>query len=464
MGSASERQGASWGGISLRSISLLTLTFQNSALILIMHYSRMMPLTGPRRYFASTAVFLNEVIKLSLSLTMALYEISNTLPSSTPATSLFRTLSTAVFTGDSWKLAVPAMLYTLQNSLQYLAVSNLDAATFQVTYQLKILTTALFSVMLLGRTLSLRKWLSLVLLMLGIAIVQIPSGDEAVSMDTLRDESQRFFWPRSIEELRDLGSSTAKQLMRRSVEATVAITKRSATYEGIEEDVAMQHPQLNASLGLLAVIVACVLSGLAGVYFEKILKESTTPASLWVRNVQLSFYSLFPALFLGVAFVDGEDITRYGFFVGYNWVVWAAIIMQAFGGVVVALVVQYADNIAKNFATSISIIISCLFSVYLFSFDITLSYIVGTSIVLFSTYLYTKNERGARPPPIRIADYEKTIVGGEPSYFDVAPGSARSAKTPKGDRSNALGVGVASSRPSTPNLERQGFRAAKRDE
>lgn len=415
-----------------------------------MHYSRVMPLTTPHRYFTSTAVFLNEVLKLSISLTMALYDISSTLPSSSPATTLFRALSSAVFAGDSWKMAIPAMLYTLQNTLQYVAVSNLDAATFQVTYQMKILTTALFSVSLLGRSLTLRKWVSLVLLMAGVAIVQMPTGDDPASMESLRMESSRLFWPRSIEELRDLGSETAKQLMRRT---THHMAKRSATYEGIEEDVARQHPQLNASIGLIAVIVACLLSGLAGVYFEKILKESHTPASLWVRNVQLSFYSLFPALFLGVMFMDGEEIAKYGFFVGYNWVVWAAIAMQALGGVVVAMVVSYADNIAKNFATSISILISCLASVWFFDFTISGHYFIGTTIVLFSTYLYTSNDR-ARPPPIKIAGYEKTIVDRENGFFDMTPGTGggNRLKTPRPDHA------LASSRPTTPTIERQGFK------
>ncbi|TKA69582.1 hypothetical protein B0A49_04499 [Cryomyces minteri] len=321
-----------------------------------------MPLVGGQRYFTSTAVFLNEVIKLAISLTMALYDISANLPSSSTATALFSSLSSAVFTGDSWKLAIPAMLYTLQNSLQYVAISNLDAATFQVTYQLKILTTALFSVTMLGRTLSTRKWLSLVLLMIGVAIVQIPSGPDATSIPTLKelkDGQADLHLPRSLEELRDLGSLAAAQL-----------TKRSATYEGIDEDFAAANPQLNASIGLAAVIVACILSGLAGVYFEKVVKDKTTAStpnvSVWVRNVQLSFYSLFPALFIGVIFKDGENIAKSGFFVGYNWVVWAAIAMQATGGVVVALVVNYADNIAKNFATSISIVVSFLASVWFF--------------------------------------------------------------------------------------------------
>lgn len=272
-----------------------------------------MPLAGGQRYFASTAVFLSEVVKLSVSLTMALYEISCTIPSSSPATALFSELMGAVFTGDSWKLAIPAMLYTLQNSLQYIGVSNLDAATFQVTYQLKILTTATFSVILLGRSLSVRKWLSLVLLMLGVAIVQIPAGQEsAIAVPTMKDlkdgHGPAFSLPRSIEELARLGNVAAGQL-----------SKRSATYEGIDDDYAALNPQVNASIGLVAVIVACLLSGLAGVYFEKVLKDpkgDRATASVWVRNVQLSFYSLWPALFIGVMFKDGEHIAKAGFFAG----------------------------------------------------------------------------------------------------------------------------------------------------
>lgn len=333
-----------------------------------MHYSRVMPPVEGHRYFASTAVFLNEVIKLAISLTMALYDLSASAPSSLPATSLFKELMRLVFTGDSWKLAFPAILYTLQNSLQFLAVSNLNAATFQVTYQLKILFTAIFSVTMLGRSLSMKKWLSLLLLMVGVAIVQIPTEPDLPTLKDLRDGPSGFHFPRSLTGLADLANQAR-------------VHKRSATYEGIEEDFAMQHPQLDASLGLAAVVVACVLSGLAGVYFEKVLKDSDSQVSLWVRNVQLSFYSLYPALFVGVVFNDGAEIARDGFFVGYNWAVWTTIILQALGGVVVALVVNYADSIAKNIATSISIVVSLLASVYLFEFEVTNSVSILRSIL-----------------------------------------------------------------------------------
>ena len=176
---------------------------------------------------------------------------------------------------QSWKLAIPATLYAIQNNLQYVAASNLSAASFQVTYQLKILTTALCSVWLLQRKLSKKKWAALFILTAGVACVQYKGGKESA--------------------------------------------------EG------------SAFVGFTAVLTACMLSGLAGVYFEKVLKTSET--SVWVRNIQLSGWSLIPAT-LGCIFVDGVTISEEGFFVNYTiWTVYA-IACQAIGGLIVALVVK----------------------------------------------------------------------------------------------------------------------------
>ena len=330
--------------------------------------------------------------RLAVSLSIAMYDISRTLPPSTPATVLFEQLYNSVFSGDGWKLAIPATLYTLQNSLQYIAVSNLDAVHFQILYQLKvgfrglqgraladglqILTTALFSVTMLGRVLSSRRWIALVLLTLGVIIVQLPASDPD-AYDAIKDDENRFYFPRSFHELGQLtngAAEVAQELTKRGMEGlTEGLTKRSATYEGIQEDLGMTKPVMNYSIGLSAVLIAAMISGLTGVYFEKVLKESSTHVTVWTRNVQLSFYSLFPALIIGVIFKDGEEIAKNGFFDGYNAVVWTAIVFQALGGVLVAMCINYADNIAKNFATSISIILSFLFSVWFFDFEVTLS-------------------------------------------------------------------------------------------
>ncbi|KAH8801629.1 udp-galactose transporter-like protein [Xylogone sp. PMI_703] len=404
-----------------------------------MHYSRIMPLAGNHRYLTSTAVFLNEVIKLAVSLTIALYDISKTLPPSTPATVLFEQLYTSVFSGDGWKLAIPATLYTLQNSLQYVAVSNLDAVHFQILYQLKILTTALFSV-------------ALVLLTIGVTIVQLPGGD-ATGATPIDEAQSQFYFPRSFHELGHMGSGAvevARELTKRGLDQLgEGLKKRSATYEGIQEDQGLVKPIMNYSIGLSSVLISAMISGLTGVYFEKVLKESTQHVTVWIRNIQLSFYSLFPALIFGVIIKDGEEIAQNGFFDGYNSVVWTAIIFQAFGGVLVAMCINYADNIAKNFATSISIIISFLFSVWFFEFPVTFNFIIGTAIVIFSTYLYSGPDRKrSRPPPINIASYEKTTIdnGYTPRLEVPAPQDLLMPEPVESLKS----AGLSTSRPSSP--------------
>ena len=232
----------------------------------------------------------------------------------------------------------------------------------QVTNQFKILPTALFSVLILKRSLGARRWIALGLLMIGVIVVQIPGSDRA--MVPLQDAHARSFFPRDFVR-------NAVGWQRSAAAATPVLRRRSATYEGIEEDFLLSHPDMNSSLGLGAALAACTVAALASVYFEKVLKESPESKSIWVRNVQLSMYSLFPAFFIGVAFIDGENISKHGFFAGYNHVVWAAVGLQAMGGILVALCVHLADTLVKSFATSISILVSLVASVWFFEFRLT---------------------------------------------------------------------------------------------
>lgn len=320
-----------------------------------------MPTPDGHRYLPSTAVFLVELLKLTICLTISLYELAATSPRSTPATSLLGNLGSAIFAGDSWKMALPAGLYTLANSLQYVGISNLDAATFHVTYQFKIIVTAILSVVMLGRVLNGRQWLSLVLLMVGVAIVSIPHESNGAPLASTHHA--RVYVPRSSNPLRDHFVVAAPG---------ARLAKRSATYEGIAEDEALLNtPMMDASIGLVAVLCVCVFSGWAGVYFEKVIKDSPSGTSLWIRNVQLSAYSLFPAFFVGILFLDGEQVAKYGFFAGYNWIVVTSIIIQSLGGIVASFCLFYADNISKNFAVSISMVLSSLASFLFLGFTAT---------------------------------------------------------------------------------------------
>ncbi|KAG8555939.1 hypothetical protein GDO81_017869 [Engystomops pustulosus] len=312
-------------GSHLKYISLGILVFQTTSLVLTMRYSRTLKEDGPR-YLSSTAVVAAEVLKIITCIFLVYKD------NSCSVRALNRVLHEEIINKpfDTLKLAIPAVIYTLQNNLLYVALSNLDAATYQVTYQLKILTTALFSVSMLQKRLTKFQWLSLVILMLGVTFVQWPTDSSSAPSKDVSSGS-RF-------------------------------------------------------MGLMAVLTACFSSGFAGVYFEKILKE--TKQSVWIRNIQLGFFGGIFGL-VGVYAYDGDSVSKGGFFQGYNNLTWTVVVLQALGGLVVAAVIKYADNILKGFATSLSIILSTLISYFwLQDFVPTSVFFVGAIFVISATFLY----------------------------------------------------------------------------
>lgn len=159
---------------------------------------------------------------------------------------------------------------------------------------------------------------------------------------------------------------------------------------------------MNGSKGFLAVLAACFTSGLAGVYFEMVLKNSQT--DLWVRNVQLSLFSLLPCvahiIFSSDSSLSGSSTFSSGWFSGlfnhFGLWAWATVLVQVLGGLVTAMVIKYSDNILKGFATSLSIVISFLASVALFDFRMTWPFIIGSVVVLNATWMYNQYPQRVR--------------------------------------------------------------------
>ncbi|XP_045763729.1 UDP-N-acetylglucosamine transporter isoform X2 [Maniola jurtina] len=304
----------------IKYVSLAILTIQNAALGLSMRYARTRDVT----MFASTAaVLMAEVLKLAICLVLVMNE-SGSIKNGV------RTMYTTIILNikDTLRVCVPSFLYVIQNNLLYVSASNLDAATYQVTYQLKLLTTAFFAVLVLKRRLNKLQWGALGLLVIGVALVQLSSTEKTKS-------------------------TTSENLAKQS-----------------------------KLLGFGAALAACFISGFAGIYFEKVLKESDI--SVWMRNVQLSLASI-PFGIITHVINNGTltDVLK-----GFDGFVWYLVVLQAAGGLIVAVVVKYADNILKGFATSVAIIILCIASMYIFDFQLTIQFAAGTVFVIGSIFLY----------------------------------------------------------------------------
>ncbi|KAK5879859.1 CMP-sialic acid transporter [Pseudochaenichthys georgianus] len=272
-------------------------------------------------YYATTAVCLAEVIKLVMSLGML-----------TKETGSFPRLKSAlmehVFCSpkELLKLSVPSVVYAIQNNMAFLALSNLDAAVYQVTYQLKIPCTALCMVLMLNRSLNRLQWFSVFMLCGGVSLVQWKPGE--------------------------------------------------ATKVQVEQ---------NPFVGFVAIAIAVLCSGFAGVYFEKVLKSSDT--SLWVRNIQMYLSGIVITL-IGVFLNDGNKVLENGFFFGYTHWVYFVVLLASVGGLYTSVVVKYTDNIMKGFSAAAAIVLSTVASVLLFGLHITIPFATGALLVCVSIYLY----------------------------------------------------------------------------
>ncbi|XP_077996412.1 CMP-sialic acid transporter-like [Glandiceps talaboti] len=300
--------------------ALVAMTLFNTVYILLLRYTR--TIDRPM-YIATTAVVMAETIKLFSALFILTWKHGN-------IRTMLLDVRMNVFCNlaDSCKMCVPSLVYMVQNNLTIVALTNLDADTYMVTNQFKLLTAAFFSVAMLKKNITCRQWVAVFVLFCGVTFVQI-------------DQSEGFVHP---------------------------------------------SKNLNMPVGLTAIITVSMCSGFAGVYFEKVLKGTTT--SLWIRNVQMYIFGILSALF-GMCTQDFGRVLQNGFFHGYTLTVWGIVVLLSIGGLYISLVVKCTDNIIKGFSMSSSIILSSLGCVYLFGKPITLLFCVGAFLVIVAIFMYS---------------------------------------------------------------------------
>mmetsp|Transcript_22682 Transcript_22682/g.33821 ORF Transcript_22682/g.33821 Transcript_22682/m.33821 type:complete len:370 (-) Transcript_22682:276-1385(-) len=340
-------------GTQIRNIVLVVLTLQNASVPLMMRYART---SEAEPYCVPMLVVIQEMLKLLASVGLLAYEVG--------LANVANTINAEIIQKpwSTLRLSVPAMLFFLQNNCMQLANSHLPAAVFQVTYQGKTFVVAILSVLMLGRRLERFKWLGITGLAIGVSLVQSTRSSDKTS--------------------RDGGDA-------------------------------------NVLLGLVYVLTAAFCSGFANVYFEKMVKSAQAQASsaaegtarsrapsLWVRNIQLASFTILlgiPVVMLAPTF-DAQAPWR-----GFNSSVWAVAFNNAWGGLLVALIIKYGDNILKGFSNAISTVLATLISIPLFGFETGTPFAFGVLLVIWSTLVYGRmlkfrsewwNQIAFAPPPI----------------------------------------------------------------
>ena len=247
----------------------------------------------------------------------------------------------------SSKMGILALIYGAMNILSFVSLRNISAGIFTIFAQLKILTTAVCSNIILRRSYSFTKWRALISLMLGVLLFSEPIWNNA--------------------------------------------------------DMSKNPEGGNVFLGTAAVLIEVSLSGFASIYFEKVIKTDPEQMGIWERNYQLAFTSI--PVYIGFMLYDkgGEE----GF--GGGWSMTAAMLsfLGAAGGLLVALSIKHGDSILKTLATTGAIVFSAILDHHVLSGPLTAVMCIAGVQVIISICNYTFD---ASPPENKPFPLEKKLV------------------------------------------------------
>ncbi|CAD2218850.1 Nucleotide-sugar transporter/UAA transporter family, putative [Angomonas deanei] len=280
-------------------------------------------------------------------------------------TLILRQYRNVIFKKETLLMGVPAALYTFQGFIFFFSMSRIDPLTFQILAQSRVFFTAVLSVIFLNRKISRAQSLCLLFLVLGSILTQVPDSVWQASKKT-------------------------------------------------ETETSNKKSRADALWGSLACLTQSLSSSFAGVYMEKLMKGSKV--TLAEKSLQLGLFAL-PFAFLTMLVVqvwpnwqqqrqhNAQHDVHYNifsrphqtyavrpfyYFEGYHHIVTLLVIAcQAGGGIIITLIMRYSSNIAKVFATSISVLVCGVLSWMIWGLTPGLLFTVGAVIVIASTVRYS---------------------------------------------------------------------------
>ncbi|EED96021.1 predicted protein, partial [Thalassiosira pseudonana CCMP1335] len=313
---------------------LILLAVQNCSKNLLLRFV----MKSRPEFLTSAAVIGVELVKLVLSL--AYIRLVDRQPLSNAVVFLKQDKRNTILMG------VPAACYSLQMTLEYIALANLDAAIFSVLVQTKLLATAGCAVLVLRKKIKKVQLISLMLLTIGVMLCNMK--DFGKSSNNAR---RLIEGGRDLQQLEDVTPETTK--------------------------------------GIVATLAIAACSGFASVYTEKVIKAKRTSRKygLAFTQVQLAVVSLVIMGFYCIV-VELDVILEKGLWYGFDVPASISIFVSAFGGLTVAAVLKFADAVLKGYATAVSVILTGVLSMILFNTQLNVLYFLGIGNVICAVLLY----------------------------------------------------------------------------
>ncbi|KAL5751544.1 hypothetical protein ACOSQ2_022051 [Xanthoceras sorbifolium] len=227
---------------------------------------------------------------------------------------------------------LPAVIYALQNSLLQISYKNLDSLTFSMLNQTKIFFTAFFTYIILRQKQSMQQIGALFLLIMAAVLLSIGEGS----------------------------------------------SKGSAS----------SNPEQILFYGIVPVLVASVLSGLASAlcqWASQVKKHSS-----YLMTIEMSIVGSLCLLSSTLKSPDGEAIRQHGFFYAWTPLTLIPILANALGGILVGLVTSHAGGVRKGFVIVSALLVTAILQFLFEGKPPSLYCLVAFPLVVSSISIYQK--------------------------------------------------------------------------
>nr|XP_009383431.1 PREDICTED: CMP-sialic acid transporter 4-like [Musa acuminata subsp. malaccensis] len=281
---------------------------------------------GKFKFSPISVNFLTEVAKVLFAIIMLLFQARRQKVGEKPLLSISTFVQAAQ---NNVLLAVPALLYAINNYLKFIMQLYFNPATVKMLSNLKVLVIAVLLKIVMRRRFSIIQWEALALLLIGISINQL----------------------RSLPE-----GSTALGL---------PITMIAYVYT----------------------LVFVTVPSMASVYNEYALK-SQFETSIYLQNLFLYGYgAIFNFLgIVGTAIFKGPG--SFNILEGHSKATMFLICNNAAQGILSSFFFKYADTILKKYSSTVATIFTGIASAALFGHTLTVNFILGISIVFISMHQF----------------------------------------------------------------------------
>lgn len=324
---------------------------------------------GKFKFSPVSVNFLTEATKVVFAIIMLLIQARHQKVGEKPLLSISTFVQAA---RNNVLLAVPALLYAINNYLKFIMQLYFNPATVKMLSNLKVLVIAMLLKLIMKRRFSVIQWEALALLLIGISINQLRSLPEGAT--------------------------------------SLALPVTTIAY--------------------IYTLVFVTVPSMASVFNEYALK-SQYDTSIYLQNLFLYGYgAIFNFLaILGIAVFKGPG--SLDIFQGHSKATMLLIVNNAAQGILSSFFFKYADTILKKYSSTVATIFTGIASALLFGHRLTANFLLGISVVFISMHQFfsplAKVKDDQQNGSLELIDARENHRSKDSSFVNIAAGANEEA-------------------------------------